>query len=59
MLSLEEKQNKTTLNELFQPREIVVDANGLGIGLVDELVLPSIGPKGELYDPLYVINDED
>jgi hypothetical protein len=47
------------LNELFQPREIVVDANGLGIGLVDELVLPSIGPKGELYDPLYVINDED
>ena len=47
------------LNELFQPREIVVDANGLGIGLVDELVLPSVGPKGQLYGPLYVINDED
>lgn len=47
------------LNELFQPREIVIDANGLGIGLVDELVLPSIGPKGQLYGPLYVSNDED
>ena len=47
------------LNELYMPREIVVDANGLGIGLVDELVLPSIGPKGQLYGPLYVSNDED
>ena len=47
------------LNELFQPREIVVDGNGLGIGLIDELVLPSIGPKGQLYGPLYVSNDPD
>lgn len=47
------------LNELYQPRDIVVDANGIGHGLVDELVLPSVGPKGQQYGPLYVSNDPD
>lgn len=47
------------LNQLFQPKEIVIDALTIGMGLIDELVLPSIGPNGEHYDPLYVINDPD
>lgn len=47
------------LNELYHPREIVVDANGIGAGLIDELVLQSLSDKGVLYDPLYVINDSE
>lgn len=27
--------------------------------MIDEMVLPSRGPKGELYEPVYVLNDQD
>lgn len=47
------------LNELFNPREIVVDGNTIGTGVLDELVIPSIGPKGQQYGPLYVSNEPD
>ena len=44
-------------NELFNPRDIVIDANTIGTGLLDQLVIPSIGPKGQQYGALYVSND--
>ena len=47
------------LNELFNPRDIVIDANTIGTGLLDQLVIPSIGPKGQQYGALYVSNDPD
>lgn len=47
------------INELYHPREIVIDANGIGAGLVDELVLQSLSNKGILYEPLYVKNDPE
>lgn len=43
----------------YHPKELVIDGNGVGAGLVDALVVPSYGPNGELYEPLYVINDSD
>lgn len=47
------------LNELFNPRDIIIDANTIGTGLLDQLVIPSIGPKGQQYGALYVSNDPD
>lgn len=43
----------------YLPRYIVIDANGLGIGLVDYLVMPSEDPKtGESFPAFGVHNDE-
>lgn len=47
------------LNSLYHPREIVIDANGIGHGLADALVQPSFGSHGEYYAPLYVNNDPE
>ena len=47
------------LIELFQPREVVIDGNGPGIGLLDAMVLPSFDPKtGKQYPSYYVFNNE-
>ena len=43
----------------YRPREVVIDGNGVGAGLIDALVVPSYGPNGEVYEPLYVTNDPD
>ena len=43
----------------YKPREVVIDGNGVGAGLIDALVVPSYGPNGEIYGPLYVTNDPD
>lgn len=43
----------------YLPRYIVIDANGLGVGLVDYLVMPSEDPKtGESFPAFGVHNDE-
>ena len=47
------------LAKIYRPKEIVIDGNGLGAGLIDSLVLPSFGKNGEKYDPIYVSNDPD
>lgn len=47
------------LNGIYRPREIIIDANGVGQGLADALVVPSYGPHGETFGPLYVKNDPD
>lgn len=43
--------------ELYKPKEIIVDATGLGVTLIDLLVLPTDDPKtGTVYPPMRVIN---
>lgn len=47
------------LISLFNPREIVIDGNGPGIGLLDAMALPSFDPKtGEQFSAYYVFNND-
>ena len=47
------------LIQLYQPREVVIDGNGPGIGLLDAMILPSIDPKtGEQFPPYYAFNND-
>ena len=43
----------------YRPKEVVIDGNGVGAGLIDALVVPSYGENGETYEPIYVSNDAD
>lgn len=48
------------LNNAYHPKEIVIDGNGLGIGLVDQLIMTGIDlSTGEEYGPIGVSNDEE
>ena len=47
------------LVSLYHPREVVVDGNGIGAGLVDQLVIPQWDRKGRYWEPLYVSNDPE
>ena len=42
----------------FQPREVVIDTNGLGVGLADEMIKPQVDETGEYYPPYAFSNDE-
>lgn len=47
------------LIQLFHPREVVIDGNGPGIGLLDAMVLPSVDLKtGEQFPAYYVFNND-
>ena len=47
------------LIQLYEPREVVIDGNGPGIGLLDAMVLPSVDVKtGEQFPPYYVFNND-
>lgn len=47
------------LIQLYQPREIVIDGNGPGIGLLDAMVVPSFDAKtGEQFPSYYTFNNE-
>ena len=47
------------LIELFKPREVVIDGNGPGIGLLDAMALPSSDfSTGEQFPAYYVFNNE-
>lgn len=47
------------LIQLYQPREIVIDGNGPGIGLLDAMVLPSYDARtGEQFPPYYAFNND-
>ena len=47
------------LIQLYQPKEIVIDGNGPGIGLLDAMVLPSFDAKtGEQFPPYFAFNNE-
>ena len=43
----------------YHARRLVIDANGLGIGLVDYMIKPQVTPIGEEYPDFGVYNDED
>ena len=44
----------------FKARKLVIDANGLGIGLVDYMVKSNVDPEtGETLPPFGVVNDEE
>lgn len=46
------------LIQLYHPREIVIDGNGPGIGLLDAMVVPSVDEKtGEQFPPYYTFNN--
>ena len=42
----------------FHPREVVIDTNGLGIGLADEMIKPHYDEMGEFYPAYAFKNDE-
>lgn len=41
----------------FKPREVVIDTNGLGVGLADEMIRTQMDEKGELL-PAYGFNND-
>ena len=43
----------------FNPREVVIDTNGLGVGLGDEMVRQQVNRNGELLPAYGFINDEN
>lgn len=43
----------------FNPREVVIDTNGLGVGFGDEMIRQQQDEFGEIYEPLGFINDEE
>ena len=43
----------------FQPREVVIDTNGLGVGLADEMIKPQVDELGEYYPAYAFANDEN
>lgn len=47
------------LIQLYHPREVVIDGNGAGIGLLDAMALESFDPKtGETFPPYYAFNND-
>lgn len=47
------------LIQLYNPREIVIDGNGPGIGLLDAMSLPSVDPNtGEVFPAYYAFNND-
>lgn len=43
----------------FNPREVVMDTNGLGVGLADEMIRPQIDADGQIYPAYGFINDKN
>ena len=46
------------LIEAFNPKEVVIDTNGLGVGLGDEMIREQIDENGKLY-PAYGFTNDD
>jgi hypothetical protein len=42
----------------YEPREVVIDTNGLGIGLADEMIKPQYDELGQYYPPYGFFNDD-
>jgi len=42
----------------YKPRRIAIDANGLGVGLIDYLVKPQDTDDGEFLPPFGVFNTD-
>lgn len=47
------------LIELFNPQEVVIDTNGLGIGLADEMIKSQVDNDGKIYPAYGFFNDDE
>lgn len=47
------------LKEAFEPKEIMIDGTGMGVGLLDFLVIDQIDEKGNVYPGLASFNDPE
>lgn len=47
------------LMTIFNPREVVIDTNGLGIGLADEMIKSQYDEEGKEYPPYGFFNNDD
>lgn len=47
------------LIELYNPREVVIDCNGLGLGLADEMIKTQEDGSGQIYPPYGFFNNDD
>lgn len=43
----------------FRPKEVVIDTNGLGVGLGDQMILEQVDENGEIYPAYGFFNDDD
>lgn len=43
----------------YRPKEVVIDCNGLGVGLADEMIRSQISEKGEVFPPYGFFNNDD
>lgn len=43
----------------FNPKEVVIDTNGLGVGLADEMIRSQTDDKGEIYPAYAFFNDDN
>lgn len=43
----------------YNPQEVVIDGNGLGVGLLDFMIKPSVDYDGTLYPAYGCLNDDD
>jgi hypothetical protein len=43
----------------FNPREVIIDGNGLGVGLLDFMIKESVDDDGTIFPPCGVINNDD
>ena len=43
----------------FNPLEVIIDTNGLGIGFADEMIREQVDEFGNIYEPLGFKNDEE
>lgn len=47
------------LIERYRPREVVIDTNGLGVGLADEMIRPQVDEYGNDYPAYGFFNNDD
>ena len=47
------------LIQAFNPLEVVMDTNGLGVGLADEMIRSQVDEKGNILPPYGFINDDE
>lgn len=47
------------LIQRYNPREVIIDCNGLGIGLADEMIRTQVGPSGETLPAYGFFNNDD
>lgn len=45
--------------QLYRPKEVVIDTNGLGISIADLMIKQQIGPDGFIYPAYGFFNNDD